>query len=265
MFVTRKYVITTEKFNGDKDLRIIQLSDLHNTVHGKGQSGLIDAVKDEKPDLIVMTGDIVEPGRSFRPVEILLYGIRDAAPVYYITGNHEYYAKGVNKTEKIWAKLREFGVNVMLDGFTRLSVKGMDVVLCAADDPKRKNYDPGYDCREAFEHAFTGLSDLSGYKILLTHRPERINEYRKYPFDLVLSGHAHGGQVRIPFLINGLFAPNQGLFPKYAGGPYTHGGLTHIVSRGLSVYPKIPRIFNPPELVSVTISSSKGATIRWTD
>lgn len=91
---------------------------------------------------------------------------------------------------------------------------------------------------------------------MLSHRPERIESYKKYNFDLVLSGHAHGGQVRIPFLLNGLYAPNQGLFPKYAGGLYTHNNLNHVVSRGLSYNPKLPRIFNPPEIVIVELRGS---------
>ena len=107
------------------------------------------------------------------------------------------------------------------------------------------------------ERAFRELDEISLYKILIAHRPERIEDYKQYSFDLVLSGHAHGGQVRIPGIMNGLYAPHQGLFPKYAGGMYTHDNLTHIVSRGLSVNSRLPRIFNPPELVIISIESNK--------
>ena len=107
------------------------------------------------------------------------------------------------------------------------------------------------------EENFAELSEKPQFKILVAHRPELIELYKKYPFDLVVSGHAHGGQVRIPFLLNGLFAPNQGLFPKYAGGAYIHENLTHIVSRGLSFSPKLPRVFNPPEIVVVNIKNAQ--------
>ena len=88
-------------------------------------------------------------------------------------------------------------------------------------------------------------------------RPERIQLYKKMDFDLVLSGHAHGGQVRIPFLLNGLCAPNQGWFPEYAGGLYEHDSLIHIVSRGLSYNPRLPRIFNPPEIVIIDLEQAQ--------
>lgn len=94
------------------------------------------------------------------------------------------------------------------------------------------------------------------FNILLAHRPEYIEEYGQYPFDLVLSGHAHGGQWRIPYLMNGLIAPNQGWFPKYAGGLYRHGDMTEIVGRGLLLDWK-PRLFNPPEIVVVDIESQR--------
>jgi predicted MPP superfamily phosphohydrolase len=96
--------------------------------------------------------------------------------------------------------------------------------------------------------------DLSLYSILLAHRPEHIDQYLNYGFDLVLSGHSHGGQWRIPFILNGLYAPDQGFFPKYAGGKYEHGSTIHIVGRGLSKNStRIPRIFNPPELVIIEL------------
>jgi predicted MPP superfamily phosphohydrolase len=106
------------------------------------------------------------------------------------------------------------------------------------------------------EERFRGLDDIKRYKILMAHRPENIETYSKYSFDLVVSGHTHGGQVRIPYIMNGLYAPNQGFFPKYSGGLYHQKNLTLIISRGLSVNPKIPRIFNPPELVVIVIESN---------
>ena len=114
---------------------------------------------------------------------------------------------------------------------------------------------PDYNQGVSMEKAFRELDGISLYKILIAHRPENIETYKKYSFDLVLSGHTHGGQIRIPGIVNGLYAPNQGIFPKYAGGFYIHGHLTHIISRGLSKKFMLPRPGNPPELVIITIES----------
>ncbi len=103
------------------------------------------------------------------------------------------------------------------------------------------------------EESFKNLNISDCYSIFLTHRPEKTDLYAKLPFDMVLSGHAHGGQLRIPFLLNGLIAPNQGLFPKYAGGLYEYEDKTHIISRGVSFKLTMPRIFNPPEIVVINL------------
>jgi len=94
---------------------------------------------------------------------------------------------------------------------------------------------------------------MKGYKILLSHRPEHIHTYMNYDFDLILSGHSHGGQIRIPWLLNGLYCPNQGFLPKYAGGHYRIDATDFIVSRGLSFRKTLPRVMNPPEVVVITI------------
>ena len=106
--------------------------------------------------------------------------------------------------------------------------------------------------------AFYELENNTNFKILLAHRPELIELYKKFSFDLVLSGHSHGGQMRVPFILNGLYAPNQGLFPKYAGGSYKHNSMIHIVSRGASFNPRLPRVFNPPEIVIIDIKGGTG-------
>ena len=133
--------------------------------------------------------------------------------------------------------------------------KGTPLLIFASlDDPYIELIDDDDRSWEQMMHdAFDGLDDVPGYRILLAHRPERFRTYQRFGFDLVLSGHSHGGQVRIPFILNGLYAPDQGWFPKYAGGVYRHGNMTHVVSRGLSYNEKLPRIFNPPEVVVIDI------------
>jgi predicted MPP superfamily phosphohydrolase len=131
--------------------------------------------------------------------------------------------------------------------------------LAGIEDPHKKYYEePEYDQSGTMEKTFRELDTIKSYKILMAHRPENIELYRKYSFELIVSGHTHGGQIRIPYIMNGLYAPDQGFFPKYSGGVYQHENLTHIISRGLSINPKLPRIFNPPELVVITIKSNTG-------
>jgi predicted MPP superfamily phosphohydrolase len=234
---------------GGDVITMVLISDLHSTIYGGDQSPLIEMIAAQKPDLILLSGDIIDDKRPVTGTALLLAGIRDLAPVFYVTGNHEYMSKRI---DDIRHTLESFGVVILSDSYARIDIRGKAVIVAGVEDPyKRKIESPEYDQGLSMEKAFRGLDKIDGYKILIAHRPENIKKYAQYPFDLVVSGHAHGGQVRIPRLLNGLYAPNQGLFPRYAGGLYTHGALTHIVSRGLSVSPWLPRIFNPPELVVI--------------
>jgi uncharacterized protein len=248
---TETYQVKTDLLEEQKSIKIALISDLHSTIYGKDQSILIEKVKDIKPDLIMLTGDIFDDVVPMTGTKLFLSGISGIAPVFYVTGNHEYMSR---KIGKIREELISHGVIILSDTYTIIEIKDTEIIIAGIEDPYKKKYEaPNYNQNESMEKAFRELDEIKVYKILIAHRPERIEIYKKYSFDLVLSGHAHGGQVRIPNIINGLFAPNQGLFPKYAGGIYTHGKLTHIVSRGLSVNPWLPRIFNPPELVIVII------------
>jgi predicted MPP superfamily phosphohydrolase len=231
---------------------IVLIADLHSTVYSEDQGPLIAAVWDARPDLIFLAGDIVDEKRSSRGVELLLRGIRGAAPVFYVTGNHEYRGDiaGIRRSLETW------GVVMVSDSYERICVRGNEIFVAGIEDPDRKKReDPRYDQQAAMEGAFRSLDYMPGYKILIAHRPENIDYYRRYGFDLVVSGHAHGGQWRIPGILpNGLYAPHQGFFPAYTGGLYRFdrsdaGELVLIVSRGLSVNrPLFPRIFNKPEL-----------------
>jgi len=251
---TKTYQVETARLEEHKSIKIVLISDLHSTIYGKDQSILINKVKDVNPDLIMLTGDIFDDVVPMTGTKLFLSGISGVAPVFYVTGNHEYMSRNM---EKIREELVSHGVIILSDTYTIIEIKNTEIIIAGIDDPYKKKYEaPNYNQNESMEKAFRELDEIRLYKILIAHRPERIEIYKKYSFDLVLSGHAHGGQVIIPNIINGLYAPNQGVFPKYAGGIYTHGKLTHIVSRGLSVNPWFPRIFNPPELVIVIIEST---------
>lgn len=237
-------------------IRIVLLTDLHSTIHGNNQKDLIDLVIKQNPDVIMLAGDIADDETPIKGTELLLDGLKGVAEIYYVTGNHEYWSSSI---EDIKESIQDSGVTILSDEYSQISINGNRIIVAGVEDPARVNYyDSNYNQSYSMRKAFSELDEIDGYKILLAHRPERIEQYKLYDFDMVLSGHAHGGQVRIPFILNGLIAPNQGLFPKYAGGVYEHGELTHIVSRGLSFNLFLPRVFNPPEVVVIDLLPKQG-------
>jgi len=249
----RNYQIETALFN-NSSVRIVLISDLHSSIYGKDQQKLVSKIIECKPDIIILCGDIFDIKAPDTGTEIFLSAIRDIAPIYFVTGNHEYY----HNIKKIEYLLGSNNVVILSDSYINLSINNNEMVIAGIDDPEKYYYKLfEYDQIESMEKNFRELDEIEIFKILIAHRPENIEKYKKFSFNLVLSGHAHGGQVRIPCIINGLYAPDQGAFPKYSGGIYQYDGLTHIISRGLSInHPKLPRIFNPPELVMIIISST---------
>jgi predicted MPP superfamily phosphohydrolase len=231
-------------------IKIVLISDLHSTIHGKDQSSLINKIIQQNPDLIVLVGDIFDNIDPMTGTQLLLSGISGIAPIYYVFGNHECWSDNIQGFKD---ELELYGVTILSDEYVRIEINGNEIILAGIEDPEKKFYDASYNQDRVMEERFRELDEVSAYKILLAHRPERIAYYQNFSFDLILSGHTHGGQIRIPLIMNGLYAPNQGFFPKYGGGLYKHEKLVHIISRGLSINPKLPRIFNPPELVVIVI------------
>ena len=241
------YQIEHEKLSGT--VRAALITDLHSCDYGAGQRELLDAVAAEQPDLVLLGGDIVDDDPSL-PAENAYAVVRTLAeqyPTYYVTGNHEFWS---GQAEEIKENMAACGAAVLAGTWEDVAVNGQSLRICGVDDPA------------AGEAAWTEqlgrlgeAADTSRFTILLTHRPERVEAYMQYNFDLTVAGHAHGGQWRVPGLINGLLAPNQGLFPKYAGGLYRLGGQTMVVSRGLArESTRIPRLFNRPELVVLDLA-----------
>ncbi len=254
-FVLQPYGIENSRVRNGFTIAVI--ADLHNTIYGEAQRDLINAVNGLSPDLIFLVGDIMDERTTTEGTELLLSGIQGIAPTFYVTGNHEFTTNRVDELRDI---TRSFDVIILSDDYEKLSIQGAEVIVAGIEDPfKKKHEDKNYDQDRVMEERFRGLEDSSAYRILIAHRPERIEQYLTYPFDLIVSGHAHGGQWRFKgWAKNGLYAPNQGFFPKYAGGLYLwempDGTVIHIVSRGLSLTtPKILRINNPPELVFLEI------------
>jgi len=256
----RDYPIKSDKITFGS-VRIIEIADLHSHIYGGDQKPLIDLVKAQRPDIIALVGDILDDEESDTGAWLFLDGIKDIAPIYYVSGNHEYWS---DKYDDIKEKIESYGITVLENEWKEIDINGVHLRICGVEDPMMFEYtnDPEWmssgnekaDEERLFRKCFSNLDD-SAYNVLLAHRPEYIETYLKYRFDLILSGHTHGGQIRIPPLINGLFAPSQGIFPKYAGGRYDFDdGKTLIVSRGLSFNTFIPRVFNPPEVVVADIS-----------
>lgn len=244
--IVRKYVVESSKI--DAPIRLAVLADFHGCDYG---DGLIPAVEALQADAVLLPGDIFDDGMPWGPSEALVRGLADKWPCYYVTGNHEYWS---GRVPEICRLVEEAGAIVLDQNCSELTINGQNLNLCGVPDPY------AYVSTEAALSRAAADIEQEGYTVLLAHRPELIEKYAAYgSFDLVVSGHAHGGQVRIPFLMNGLFAPNQGWFPKYAGGQYEVGGTTMIVSRGLArESTRLPRIFNRPELVLIEISPDAG-------
>jgi len=264
--VVRTYPVTSDKIP-QGSVCIVQISDLHSHIYGSDQQPLIDLIAAQQPDIIALTGDILDDREPDTGTALLLKGIRDIAPVYYVSGNHEYWS---GRYDDMRALLESCGVTVLDNRWEELSVNGVTLRLCGVDDPMMFEYtdDPQYlalsggsenerdNTRALLDSRFSALDD-SAFNVLLAHRAELIDLYLEYGFDLILSGHTHGGQIRIPPFINGLFAPNQGFFPQYGGGRYDFdSGQTLIISRGLSFAAYVPRVFNPPEVVVVDIRAN---------
>jgi predicted MPP superfamily phosphohydrolase len=241
-------------FNG---FRIAQISDLHNQRFGPNQSRLLELVRMAHPDLIAITGDLTYHGRwSSDYVCELARGLVEIAPVYFVTGNHDVSSRNLLEMLKL---LEGLGVKVLAGRSVAVQRCKQSIVIAGIDDPYIF-YDKRKPAIQAVNQWKTSLAALrnriprGSYTILLSHRPELIGSYAELGFDLVLAGHAHGGQVRLPF-IGALYAPDQGLFPRYTSGTYSMGRTKMIVSRGLGKSNFPFRIFNRPELVVVRLTS----------
>jgi len=231
-------------------LRLAVVSDLHSCRYGKDMQFLIRAVDDVRPHAILLPGDFFDDVLSVDNALIFAKAAAAIAPVYYVTGNHEISSDHAQSMKKA---LRDLGITVLEGDTAPLTVDAGTVWICGADDPLIDEI-RGKDFASKQRKNARAAVPEDAFSVLLSHRPELTEEYRTLGFDLVVSGHAHGGQWRIPFLLNGLLAPHQGLFPDYAGGRYDLGTTTLIVSRGLARETTfVPRIFNRPELVLVEI------------
>ena len=248
------------KSNVNKSIRIVQISDLHSKEFGKDNNILYKAIMNQKPDIIVATGDLIDSNMK-RINEIIEFCSRlnKKVPIYYILGNNEMRCSRVNE---IVEKLKQKNINVLENEISKIKIKGNIINILGLAE---KRVDKGemfyskvnsrYEI-ENVENLFRKLENLKGIKIVLSHYPENFEyvgnySYNKYNFDIMFSGHAHGGQFILPGL-GGVFAPGQGLFPKYYKGIYGKKNKL-VVSRGLGNSGFPLRLFNRPDLVIVDI------------
>ncbi|MDR2704043.1 MAG: metallophosphoesterase [Cellulomonadaceae bacterium] len=247
---TRQFNITSPKLNGTT--RLVAISDLHSCSYGKGQQSLLDAIAAVNPAGIVLTGDIYDDRLPRENTDITIEALTASYPVYYVSGNHEFWSRDADGFK---ASLEAHGVHVLEGTSEILNINNAEITIAGIDDPETDRYPSRSIPYQQQLSALNTASDDSRFTILLAHRPERISEYLPLRPDLVLSGHAHGGQWRIPFLLeNGVFAPNQGMFPRYTNGIFHFDGSDLIVSRGLArESTRVPRIFNRPELIVITL------------
>ncbi|AXK18498.1 TPA: metallophosphoesterase [Bacillus toyonensis] len=245
--------ITSSKIPSSfKGYKILQISDLHNKQFGDNQDVLIQKIKSIDPDIIAITGDLID-SKSY-DAEVSMQLIREMVkkyPVYFVTGNHEQWSGKYNSLEK---ELKKYDVNILRNEHVGIRKGEQEINLLGIDDPEfvTGNRDEGNIIIDEIKKAKIEMQP-DRYNVLLSHRPEFIKEYTNERLALVLSGHAHGGQVRLPF-IGGLVAPNQGVLPKYTAGLYVEQNTSMVVSRGLgnSIIPQ--RILNRPEIVVVQLN-----------
>ena len=232
--------------------RIAQVSDLHNAEFGGGNQRLLDMLREAEPDMIAITGDLIDSRKT--NIAVALAFAEEAvriAPCYYVSGNHE---ARVPEYRELKAGLEAAGVTVLDDARVEIEISGKSITIIGVNDP---SFLADYLTSDAavMDRKISELSsEDASFTILLSHRPELFDTYAAHDMDLVLTGHAHGGQFRLP-LIGGLIAPNQGLFPKYDDGLYSEGNTNMIVSRGLgnSIIPF--RFNNRPEVVLIELKS----------
>lgn len=230
-----------EAFEG---FRIAHVSDLHNARLGEGNNKLLSRLKEAAPDIIVITGDIVDCNRT--DIAIAADFVAEAvkiAPCYFVTGNHE-AALAEREYQKLEAAISGHGAVILRDRAVSIERDGGSICLTGLDDPGFIAADQKIDTAEKIK----SLAPEDSFTVLLSHRPELFEAYCHAGVELVFSGHAHGGQFRLP-LVGGLYAPGQGLLPQYDAGLYTEGDTAMLVSRGIGNSLMPLRFNNRPEII----------------
>ena len=251
-FVLQKHGITDKRIR--KKVRAVVLADLHNKRYGKENERLLEAIRSQEPDFILIAGDLLtaKPRKSLKPAIQILTELSKDYPIYYGNGNHEhrlklYPEKYGNMSEEYGQALEELGIKPLVNSHVILAEYGLGVYGAEID---REFYRRFWVRKMPADY----MGDILGqageelYTVLLAHNPDYFPQYAAWGADLVLSGHVHGGVVRVPFLDRGIISPGLRLFPRYDGGVYREGKSTMVLSRGLGMHTIYVRLFNPAEL-----------------
>lgn len=245
--VTERIKLELLKDSGS-GVRIVLITDLHSCYYGKNQNSLIKRIDKEKPDIILMAGDIFDDKIDDDNTKILIEDLVKKYPCYYVTGNHEYWS---HRADEMKEYMKSVGVHVLAGDCETVTINGSTLDICGIDDPYNLSEE---EWVHQIDKAYSE-TDEAHVRILVTHRPEKVEVYEKYDFDLIVAGHAHAGQIRIPFLNKGVLAPDQGFMAEYVNGTYTlSNGSIMEVSRGLArESTPAPRFFNHPEIVVIDL------------
>jgi len=257
-FENRKLVITEYSYANEKipeefsGFKIAQVSDFHNPRSEEPTKKLIKAIKDSKPDIIVITGDLIDSRNTRIDIALdFVSKITEVAPVYFVTGNHE---GRITEYQRLRNGLESIGVIILEDECVQIERGGKSINILGLNDPAFHLIPNVGGARLLKMHIRDANVDRSKFTVVLAHHPEYRDAYDSQKMELVLCGHAHGGQIRFP-AAGGLYSPGQGLFPEFDAGMYKLDYSTMIVSRGIgnSAFPF--RLNNPPELVIVTLEN----------
>ena len=238
-----------ENFEG---FRIAHISDLHNDTLGKDNAKVLAILKKEKPDMIAITGDMIDSRHTdIKVATALARKMVKIAPCYYVCGNHE--ARMPDNYATLMQKLKSIGVTAMKNEKVSLVRNNKKITIIGAEDPYVIRKDTREENADIMDNALTKLGAKSdSFTLLLSHKPELLSTYAKHNIALALTGHAHGGQIRLPF-VGGLFAPNQGFLPKLCSGIHKEGNTTMVISRGVGNSQFPIRFLNPPEIPIITL------------
>ena len=250
--------VTEYKFESDKlpdafsGFRIVQISDLHNAEFGENNCELLEMLKQADPDIVVLTGDLIDSRRT--NIDVAVKFATEAvkiAPTYFVSGNHE--AGALNEYHILAEQLIEAGVKLLQNNSIAIERNGETITLVGIDDPAFWGREDE-TILPIMTEALTNLTREDRFEVVLAHRPQYFELYAESDADLVLSGHAHGGQFRLPFL-GGVYVPSQGLFPKYDEGVFSENGTTMVISRGLGNSRFPIRFNNRPEIVVIELEN----------
>ncbi len=255
-FVIRRYTVSSPK--ALRDMRFVVLADLHDKDYGDHNRKLIEAIDAEHPDAIIAAGDLVNGIARHKNDNAyeLIRSLSDRYPIYYGAGNHEYRLKIYPEHYgTMWAdyesKLAGAGVRMMDNERARIDEAGIDIASVTVDRLYYKRFEHVEMTADVIND-YVGPADEDSFQILIAHNPEYFDAYADWGADLTISGHVHGGIMRLPF-IGGIVSPRLFSFPKYSGGEYDRDGHKLIVSCGLGTHTIHVRVFNPGELSVIDV------------